>query len=63
MFDWAVNMILVELREMQSPLSSYVTHVASGGTLRASNKSVKEIVLMYTLGVMTTKPIPSIERS
>ena len=62
MFDWAVNMILVELGEMQSLLSSYATRVASGGTLRASNKSVKEIVLMYTLGVMTTKSILSIER-
>lgn len=46
---------------MQSPLRSYATRAASGGTLRASNRSAKDIVLMYRLGVMTTKPILSIE--
>ena len=48
---------------MHSLLSSYATRVASGRTIRASKKSAKEIVLMYGLGVMTTKPILSIERS
>ena len=67
MFDWVVNMGLLEVCKMQSPNVESLKQLCHThgiwGTLRASDKSAEEIVLMYRLGVMMRKPSLSIEPS